>query len=371
MKYYLIAGEASGDLHGANLMNAILEHDPNAEFFVFGGDKMAAVKNTSLRKHISEMSFMGFVEVLMNLNTIKKNMNFCKQDLSKVNPDVVILIDFPGFNLRIAEFAKLNSFKVLYYISPKIWAWNTKRVHKIKKFVDKVYSILPFEKDFYKQYDYEVEYIGNPLKDAIVNYSYNKDFKEKFNLDAKPILAILPGSRKMELQKIFPEMILAAKRFNDYQVVVAAAGNLPLDYYHQFNLPENFKLIYNQTYDILNNADLAIVTSGTATLETALFKVPQVVCYKANAISVSIARMVVKIKFISLVNLIVDRKIVTELIQEDCTADKIENELNRLRKGQHSHAQMMNDYNELFEKVGEPGASERAASSIVNYLKNI
>lgn len=371
MKYYLIAGEASGDLHGANLMKAILENDAEAEFFVFGGDHMSSIKNTSLRKHISDMSFMGFVEVLMNLNTIKKNMNFCKQDILKINPDVVILIDFPGFNLRIAEFAKQNSYKVLYYISPKIWAWNTKRVHKIKKFVDKIYSILPFEKDFYKHYDYEVEYIGNPLKDAIVNYSYDVNFKTKFNLDERPILAILPGSRKMELQKIFPEMILAAKRFNDYQVLVAAAGNLPIEYYHQFNLPENFKLVYNQTYDILNNADLAIVTSGTATLETALFKVPQVVCYKANAISVSIARMLVKIKFISLVNLIVDRKIVTELIQEDCTANKIQFELNRLRKGEQSHQIMMNDYDELFERVGEPGASKRAATSIVNYLKKI
>lgn len=370
MKYYLIAGEASGDLHGANLMKAISEQDEAAEFYVFGGDKMAAINKTSLRKHISEMSFMGFVEVLMNLNTIKKNMDFCKKDILSVNPDVVILIDFPGFNLRIAEFAKKNNFKVLYYISPKIWAWNTKRVFKIKKFVDKVYSILPFEKEFYSKYGCDVEYIGNPLKDAIANYSYDKDFKQKNALNEKPILAILPGSRKMELQKILPEMILAANRFKDYQIVVAAAGNLPLDFYKQFDIPENFKLIYNQTYDILNNAQLAIVTSGTATLETALFKVPQVVCYKANSISVSIARMLVKIKFISLVNLIVDRKIVTELIQEDCTADKIEQELNLVKIGASNHQQLMNDYDELYAKVAEPGASNRAAISIVKYLKN-
>ena len=371
MKYYLIAGEASGDLHGANLMKALLENDADAEFFIFGGDKMSAIKNTSLRKHISEMSFMGFVEVLMNLNTINKNMNYCKQDILKVNPDVVILIDFPGFNLRIAEYAKLNSFKVFYYISPKIWAWNTKRVHKIKKFVDRVYAILPFEKEFYRKYDCEVEYIGNPLKDSIANYSYDSNFKENNNVGNKPILAILPGSRKMELQKIFPEMIEAAKRFDDYQVVVAAAGNLPLEYYQQFDIPANFKLIYNQTYDILNNAELAIVTSGTATLETALFKVPQVVCYKANTISVAIARMLVKIKFISLVNLIADRKIVTELIQEDCTADKIHWELNRLRKGESDLEIMLKNYDELIEKVGEPGASNRAALSMVNNLKKL
>lgn len=370
MKYYLIAGEASGDLHGANLMRAISEQDSAAEFFVFGGDQMAAIKNTSLRKHISEMSFMGFVEVLMNLNTINKNMKYCKQDLLTVKPDVLILIDFPGFNLRIAEFAKKNNFKVLYYISPKIWAWNTKRVYKIKKYVDRVYSILPFEKDFYAKYECDVEYIGNPLKDAIANYAYDQNFKVKNQLTDKPILAILPGSRKMELQKIFPEMIVAAERFKDYHVVVAGAGNLPLEYYHQFNIPSNFKLIYNQTYDILNNAELAIVTSGTATLETALFKVPQVVCYKANAISVSIARMLVKIKFISLVNLIVDRKIVTELIQEDCTADNIEKELNLVRVGAKNHQQIMNDYDELFARVAEPGASQRAAASIVKFLMN-
>lgn len=367
MKYYIIAGEASGDLHGKNLMNSILKEDPQAEFFVFGGDLMNSVKNVNLRKHISDLSFMGFVEVLMNLNTIKKNIDFCKRDIKELNPDVVILIDYPGFNLRIAEYAKSIGKKVIYYISPKIWAWNTKRVYKIIKNVDKVYSILPFEKVFYKQYGFDVEYIGNPLKDAIENYQYDSEFLSKQHIGNKKILAILPGSRKMELNKILPVMLEAAKKFDQHTVVIAGAGNLPESFYKNFNIPANYKIIFNATYDILKYADLAMVTSGTATLETALFKVPQVVCYKANAISVMIARLLIKVKFISLVNLIVDKKIVTELIQDDCTADKIYQELNRFSK-EDERIKILNDYDELISMVGEAGASERAAKSIHKYL---
>ncbi len=370
MKYYIIAGEASGDLHGKNLMQSILKQDANAEFFIFGGDQMAALPNTHLRKHIADMAFMGFVEVLMNLNSIRANMNFCKEDLKNTNPDVVILIDYPGFNLRIAEYAKSIGLKVVYYISPKIWAWNTKRVHKIVKFVDRMYSILPFEKSFYAKYDYEVEYIGNPLKDAIEKYSFEEQFLEKNDLLGKPILAILPGSRKMELEKIFPTMLEAANRFKEYQVVIAGTSILPLEYYKKFNIPSNMRLIVDRTYDILKHADLAMVTSGTATLETALFKVPQVVCYKANAVSVAIARLVIKVRFISLVNLIADKNIVEELIQDDCSVEKIYSELYRLRKGTEAHKSLMQDYDELIKMVGEPGASDRAAISMVKYLKN-
>ncbi len=368
MRYYIIAGEASGDLHGSNLMKGILKNDPEAEFRIFGGDGMAATPNTTVVKHINEMSFMGFVEVLKNLSTINKNMKECKQDLQTYLPDVLILIDFPGFNLRIAKFAKSIGLKTAYYISPKVWAWNKKRVFEIKKYIDKLYTILPFETEFFKKYDYEVEYVGNPLKDAISAYTFDENFKQHNNLTNKPILAILPGSRKMELDKILPFMLEAAKNFNDYQIVIAGASNLPSSYYTKFDIGNN-KIIFAKTYDILANAELAMVTSGTATLETALFKVPQVVCYRANGISVFIARMLVDIKFISLVNLIMDDKIVTELIQEDCTAEKITSELNLIKLNSDGRNIMLTKYDALLKRVGDAGASERAAQSIVKFTK--
>lgn len=369
MRYYIIAGEASGDLHGSNLMKGILQNDPDAEFRIFGGDGMAAIPNTTLVKHINEMSFMGFVEVVMNLNTINKNMKACKEDLQVYMPDVLILIDFPGFNLRIAKFAKSLGLKTAYYISPKVWAWNTKRVFEIKKYIDKLYTILPFETAFFQKYDYEVEYVGNPLKDAIATYSYDAHFRATHQLDERPILAILPGSRKMELDKILPAMLEAARNFKEYQIIVAGASNLPSSYYDQFEL-SSYKIIFGKTYDILANAELAMVTSGTATLETALFKVPQVVCYRANSLSVFIARRLVDIKFISLVNLIMDDQVVTELIQEDCTPEKITSELNLLKLNTPERARMLEKYNALLERVGAPGASERAAKSMVSFVKN-
>jgi lipid-A-disaccharide synthase len=369
MRYYIIAGEASGDLHGSNLMKGILKNDPEAEFRIFGGDGMASNPNTTVVKHINEMSFMGFVEVLKNLSTINKNMKECKLDLQTYMPDVLILIDFPGFNLRIAKFAKSIGIKTAYYISPKVWAWNKKRVFEIKKYIDKLYTILPFETDFFKQYDYEVEYVGNPLKDAISTYTFDKNFKQNNNLSNKPILAILPGSRKMELDKILPSMLAAAKNFiSDYQIVIAGASNLPSAYYTNFDIGNN-KIIFAKTYDILANAEMAMVTSGTATLETALFKVPQVVCYRANGISVFIARMLVDIKFISLVNLIMDDKIVAELIQEECTPENITSELNAIKINSEGRERMLKKYDELLERVGEAGASERAAKSIVEFIK--
>ena len=367
MRYYIIAGEASGDLHGSNLMLALLKNDPNAEFRIFGGDRMAALPNTTLVKHISEMSFMGFVEVAMNIRTISRNMKECKSDIESYKPDLVVLIDFPGFNLRIAEFAKSIGLKTAYYISPKVWAWNTKRVFKIKKFIDKLYTILPFETEFFQKYNYEVEYVGNPLKDAISVYSYDTNFRGNQQLDERPILAILPGSRKMELDKILPNMLIAARNFSNYQIVIAGASNLPEEYYSKFNT-KDFKIIFGKTYDILANANIAMVTSGTATLETALFEVPQVVCYRANALSVKIARMLVDIKFISLVNLIMDKKVVTELIQEDRTPEQIIAELSALENNKPARTTMLKEYSILLKKVGDAGASERAAKSMYQYL---
>ncbi len=369
MKYYIIAGEASGDLHGSNLMKGILEQDADATFMIFGGDKMAAMPNTTVVKHINELSFMGFVEVLMNLRTINSNLNICKESIKKFNPDVLVLVDFPGFNLRMAKFAKSLGIKTCYYISPKVWAWNKKRVFQIKENVDKLYTILPFETEFFAKYNYEVEYVGNPLKDAISAYSFDEHFLQKENLNDKPILAILPGSRKMELDKIFPDMLAAAKKFSTkYQVVIAGASNLPESYYDKFDT-QNYPIIFSKTYDILAHAQLAIVTSGTATLETALFNVPQVVCYKANAISVFIAKMLVEIKFISLVNLIMDEKVVTELIQEDCTPESITKELEIIEEGKDGRVQMLHKYQQLINRVGEAGASDRAAKSIVQFIK--
>lgn len=368
MKYYIIAGEASGDLHGSNLMTELLRNDPHAEFRIFGGDRMAALPNTTLVKHISEMSFMGFVEVAMNLNAISRNMKECKADIKKYQPDLVVFIDFPGFNLRIAKFAKSLGLKTAYYISPKVWAWNKNRVFEIKKYIDKLYTILPFETEFFKQYNYEVEYVGNPLKDAISIYKYDTDFRKNNNLDDRPILAILPGSRKMELDKILPNMLLAAKKLTHYQIVIAGASNLPENYYSKFEL-HPFRIIFGKTYDILANAELAMVTSGTATLETALFSVPQVVCYRANALSVKIAKLLVNIKFISLVNLIMNDKVVTELIQDDCTPENIIAEITKIENGKKDREIMLTKYGLLLKRVGDAGASARAAISMVRFIE--
>ncbi len=368
MKYYLIAGEASGDLHGSNLMRAIKANDAQAEFRFYGGGLMAAEGGT-LVKHFRTLSYMGFVEVALHLRSIFRNLNACKEDLQSYNPDMVIFIDFPGFNLRVAEFAKNIGIRTCYYISPKIWAWNQKRVHTIKRLIDHMLVILPFEVDFYKKFGYEVNYVGNPLMDAIINYSFDPDFRMKYELEAKKIIAILPGSRAMELKRILPEMLKVVKHFPDYTFIVAAAPGFDLSYYQSFSGIENTRLIFNQTYDILKHADAALVTSGTATLETALFKVPQVVCYKANALSVSIARFLIKIRFISLVNLIVDRKIVTELIQDDCSEQKIKAELGRILSDTSYRKKMEADYSELADKVGEPGASQKAAAFIQGFMK--
>jgi len=367
MKYYLVAGEASGDLHGANLMKAFKEADKTAEFRYFGGEKMKAEGGT-LVKHYGEMAFMGFTEVLLNLQTILRNMKACKKDITAYAPDVLVLIDFPGFNLKIAKFAKENNIKVCYYISPKVWAWNQKRVLKIKRDVDKMFCILPFEVDFYKKWGMKVDYVGNPLLDEKASFTPDPDFRKKNNIGEEDIIALLPGSRKQEIERLLPDMLSVTQDFPEHQFVVAAAPGFLTAYYQQFIGAKNVKLVFGQTYDLLNVANAAVVASGTATLETALFKVPQVVVYRGGAISIAIARALVKIKFISLVNLIMDRGIVTELIQEDCNTANISECLVGLTGGS-KREEMLEDYQDLAELMGKPGASARTAKLILSFLQ--
>ncbi|MDN3580433.1 lipid-A-disaccharide synthase [Mucilaginibacter flavus] len=366
MKYYLVAGEASGDLHGANLMKALKERDAATEFRFFGGDLMQAEGGT-LVKHYADMAFMGFVEVVINLNTILKNMKACKQDIAAYQPDVLVLIDFPGFNLKIAEYAKSVGLEVYYYISPKVWAWNQKRVLKIKKIVDHLFCILPFEVEFYKSWGMEVDYVGNPLLDAISAFEPDPDFLQQHQLTAKKIIALLPGSRKQEITYLLPQMLAAANQFKDFQVVIAGAPSFKADFYSQFLSDQKIPVVFNATYDLLTNAHAAIVASGTATLETALFNVPQVVVYKGNTLTIAIARMLVKIKYISLVNLIVNKGIVTELIQEDCNELKIAAELNAIVNNEASRTAMLRNYDELDQRMGLPGASAKTAGLIIKY----
>lgn len=368
MKYYLVAGEASGDLHGANLMKALKEQDAEAEFRFYGGDLMQAQGGT-LVKHYAGMAFMGFVEVLANLRKILKNLKACKADISAWQPDVVVLIDFPGFNLKIAAYAKGEGFKTCYYISPKVWAWNQKRVLKIKRVVDHLFCILPFEVDFYKQWGMKVDYVGNPLLDAIAAFKPDADFLKKHQLEQKKIIALLPGSRKQEISRLLPDMLAVAANFPNHQLVIAGAPSFKAGYYSQFLNGQDIPVVFNATYDLLTHAEAAIVASGTATLETALFHVPQVVVYKGGAISIAIGRMVIAVKYISLVNLIMDAPVVKELIQEDCTPQQITNELQPLLIDGEKRSVMLKEYKALDKLMGEPGASARTGKLIIGYLK--
>ncbi|QQL48332.1 lipid-A-disaccharide synthase [Mucilaginibacter ginkgonis] len=369
MKYYLVAGEASGDLHGANLMKELKLIDREAEFRFFGGDLMQA-QGGILVKHYAEMAYMGVVEVVMNIRTIAKNMAACKKDISNWQPDVVILIDFPGFNLKIAEFAKNNGLLTCFYISPKVWAWNQKRVLKIKRVVDHLFCILPFEVDFYKSWGMEVDYVGNPLLDAIAAFTPDQTFLPKYKLEEKPMVALLPGSRKQEIVRLLPVMLSVVDKLPAYQFVVAGAPSFDAAYYDQFFSVTKLPIIFNATYDLLVNAQAAIVASGTATLETALFDVPQVVVYKASPLFIGLARIFVKLNYISLVNLIMDKLVVKELIQEDCDTIHISAELDRLLKDQTYRSAMLANYDELDLKMGEPGASAKTAGLIVKYVNN-
>ena len=368
MRYYLVAGEASGDLHGSNLMKELKNLDANAEFRYFGGDLMQAEGGT-LVKHYADMAFMGFVEVIANLRTVLGNLKFCKQDIVAWQPDVLILIDFPGFNLKVANFAKKQGIKVCYYISPKVWAWNQKRVLKIKKSVDHLFCILPFEVDFYKKWDMEVDYVGNPLLDAVTAFKPDTDFRKANNLSDKPIIALLPGSRKQEISYLLPTMLECARQFPGYQFVIAGAPSFNIDFYKPFFVDgQSIAVLFNSTYNLLHKAQAAIVASGTATLETALFRVPQVVVYKGNAVSIGIARAVIQIRFISLVNLIMDRLVVKELIQGDFTRETVQAELELLLHDEIYRKQMLDNYVELDERMGKPGASGKTASLIFGYL---
>lgn len=370
-KFYVIAGEASGDLHGSNLMRALLQENPNLEFRFWGGDEMQKVAGTPT-KHIRDLAFMGFVEVLLNIRTIFKNIDFCKEDILNFKPDALILIDYPGFNLRIAEWAKQHGIKVYYYISPQVWAWKQNRVFKIKKVVDKMYVILPFEKAFYQKFDFDVEYVGHPLLDAIDNYNLQVTIQKEellHNNDTRPIIAILPGSRKQEISKKLPIMLAAVEGLDNYQFVVAGAPSLDAEYYKQF-LSESQSIVFGKTYDLLSVSEAAIVTSGTATLETALFNVPEVVCYKSSFISYKIAKALIKIKFISLVNLIMDEEVVKELIQGECNPTSIRAELNLIIEGGSKRELMLNKYAELRQKLGGGGASKKIAQSLLKTIQD-
>lgn len=368
MKYYVIAGEASGDLHASNLLKALKAEDPGAQFRGWGGDLMQQAGAT-LVKHFSELAFMGFLEVVANLKTILNNISFCKKDILQYRPDVLILVDYPGFNLRIAKWAKSENIRVFYYISPQIWAWHTSRVHGIKRHVERMFVILPFEQEFYKKYNYEVDFVGHPLLDVIENFKADPDFPEKNKLTQKPIIALLPGSRKQEIKRMLGMMLNAAAGFPDYQVAVAGAPSIPVDFYLDLIKGfDNVSLISNQTYQLLHHASVALVTSGTATLETGLFKVPQVVCYSGNSFSYFIAKRLIDVKYISLVNLIVDKPLVKELIQHDFNIKNLKTELQKLTDPQHRDS-IMKGYDELAAKLGRQGASKRAAQLMTGYLK--
>ncbi|HWK59737.1 MAG TPA: lipid-A-disaccharide synthase [Parapedobacter sp.] len=369
MKYYIIAGETSGDLHGANLINALKDVDADAQFRIVGGDRMQQASAENPVIHTSQMAFMGFVEVLANIRAIARNLRTVKADIIAHEPDALVLIDFPGFNLKIAEFAKKAGIRVCYYISPKVWAWNQKRVLKIKRVVDKLFCILPFEVDFYRKWNMEVDYVGNPLLDAIANHTVDTRFAETHRLTDKPIIALLPGSRAMEIRRILPIMANVSRLFPGHHCVVAGAPNFDRQFYEQYMAGLALPVVFDATYDLLKHAEAAVVTSGTATLETALLRVPQVVVYKANPVSILIARMVIKVRFISLVNLITDMLAVRELIQKDCNTDHIADELDLLINNKEYRDNILENYDLLIAKMGDPGASERTAKLITEFLK--
>ncbi|MEP5255689.1 MAG: lipid-A-disaccharide synthase [Winogradskyella arenosi] len=370
MKYYIIVGEASGDLHGSNLMKALLKKDPQADIRFWGGDLMQNVGGT-LVKHYKERQFMGFAEVIFNLRKILGLISFCKSDIEAFNPDVIIFIDNSGFNLRIAKWAKTQNFKTHYYISPQVWASRASRVENIKRDVDAMYCILPFEKDFYSTYNYDVNFVGHPLIDAIADRPQVNEavFRKENQLSELPIIALLPGSRKQEITKMLGVMLSLVEDFKSYQFVIAGAPSQDYDFYKPFIKSENIKFIPNKTYDLLSISYAALVTSGTATLETALFKVPQVVCYKANAISYQIAKRIITLKYISLVNLIMDREVVTELIQGDLNKKRLKKELLAILDSE-KRDQMFLDYYELEQILGGQGASAKAAELIVSSIKS-
>ena len=374
MKYYIIAGEASGDLYGSNLIKEIKKIDSKSTFRAWGGDLMN-LEDVKLVRHYKDHNYMGFAEVIWNLRTILKNITFCKEDIKKYNPDALILIDFPGFNMRIAKYFNKSSFPILYYIAPQVWAWKEKRVELIKKYVDSLYVILPFEKEFFKKHGIETTYHGHPLLEHIINFKKDKstpklDFIKTNNLNPKrPIIALIPGSRKQEIIKKLPIMLNAVSSYSENYNIVIAGMNMHKAIYQSISYNYNVNIVYEDTYNLLNQSSFALVTSGTATLETAFFNVPQVVCYKANWISYSIAKSLVKIKFISLVNLILDYESVKELIQNDLNTIKLKEELRKIINMSHSNS-IKNDYKKLISKCKGEDVSKNIAESMLKTLNN-
>lgn len=378
MKYFLIVGEASGDLHASNLMKALQSADSKAEFRFYGGNLMKSVGGT-LVKHYKEMAYMGFVPVLLHLRTILKNMKACKRDIMAWKPDVLILVDYPGFNLDIAKYIrKHSSIPIYYYISPKIWAWKEHRIKNIRRDVDELFSILPFEVDFYQRHHYPIHYVGNPCVDAVEAFKASENgretsevFRQTFGLSSKPLIAVLAGSRRQEIKDNLRIMMQTAQQFTDYQFVIAGVSTIEEDYYRMI-IPKDMdvKLVFDQTYRLLQQSEAALVTSGTATLETALFEVPQVVCYytACGKLMNLLKRLILKVKYISLVNLIVDREIVTELIGDQMNTKRLEVELRKILKGGEARSQLLADYTEMRKRLGDAGASQRAAREIVAHL---
>ena len=376
MKYYLIVGEASGDLHASNLMKAIKEVDSSAEFRFFGGDLMSAVGGERV-KHYRELAYMGFIPVLMHLRTIFSNMSLCKKDIVQWSPDVLILVDYPGFNLSIAEYVHKNTdIPVYYYISPKIWAWKEHRIKNIKRDVDELFSILPFEIDFFeKKHDYKINYIGNPCVDAVDAFLRNspetrEEFIKRNNIPDKPVVALLAGSRKQEITANLPLMLEAMKGYPDYQPVIAGAPGIDKDFYKPY-LEEGACIVFGETYNILNNSHAALVTSGTATLEAGIFRVPQVVCYATPMARLYswLKKHFLKVKFVSLVNLVADKEVVRELVAADMTIENVKAELGKILADGKERKTMLKEYDRMLEILGEAGASQRAARKIVALLK--
>lgn len=372
MKYFIIAGEQSGDLHGSNLVKGLKEADSNAEIVCWGGDLMEAAGATLL-VHYRKTAFMGFMEVIKNLGAISKNLTLCKQHIEDQKPDVVILIDYPGFNMRIAEYAKNEGYKTFWYISPKLWAWNEGRVKKVRKFVDRMFIIFPFEVEFYKKHGITVKYMGNPLVDEtelrIASFPSKADLVKNLKVEEKPVIALLAGSRKHEIELILPEMLKVVHHFPEYQFVLAGVKNIPDELYLQIIGSHPVKLIKEKTYEILYVAEAALVTSGTATLEAALHGTPQVVCYKGDFLSALIAWIVVKVKYISLVNLIMDTEVVREVLQYKLTEKNVLKELKAILPGGSKREKILSDYEVLKQKLGPAGASGRIAGEMVEELR--
>lgn len=376
MKYYLIVGEASGDLHASNLMKALMAEDPEAEFRFFGGDLMTAVGGTCV-KHYRELAYMGFIPVLLHLRTIFSNMDRCKHDIEAWKPDVLILVDYPGFNLKIAAYIKKHTqIPIYYYISPKIWAWKEYRIKNIRRDVDKLFSILPFEVDFFRGHHYPVDYVGNPCVDAVDSFlrtdtETKEQFCQRLNLESsRPIIALLAGSRKQEIKDNLSRMMEASRSFHQYQFVIAGAPGIAPEFYSHY-LTDGAKIVFGETYRLLRHSEAALVTSGTATLETALFRVPQVVCYytAAGKLVSFLRRHILKVKYISLVNLVSGSEVVTELVADGMTVDNIRCELSAIIEGGSRRIQMLSGYDRMIQILGTPGASERAAKLMVKYLK--